>query len=258
MFRLQAVGDNKSPSLEDSDDGLRHKNSISRSCPGAPEQPGQDASRSRWSGTRATGGTGGYRGCHRRTSHRPSFQRRRRKPARRTRRSSINKSVSQRWPTRTDVEDVDARLPLVDDKNCDCVVLTELDPLVRRSSHGEDHLDLGVCAPQCSGKSVWGGNRGTAQQPHCGARREAADRRMQSDFGKARGEFFILVVEVPKIPQPPILGLHPKLTPSKTHLRLLPNTPHHPHARNIVSIFPSKLNHEAREERRGLAINRKG
>ena len=58
MFRLQAVGDNKSPSLEDSDDGLRHKNSISRSCPGAPEQPGQDASRSRWSGTRATGGTG--------------------------------------------------------------------------------------------------------------------------------------------------------------------------------------------------------
>ena len=62
MFRLQAVGDNKSPSLEDSDDGLRHKNSISRSCPGAPEQPGQDASRSRWSGTRATGGTGGYQG----------------------------------------------------------------------------------------------------------------------------------------------------------------------------------------------------
>ena len=65
MFRLQAVGDNKSPSLEDSDDGLRHKNSISRSCPGAPEQPGQDASRSRWSGTRATGGTGGYRGVPR-------------------------------------------------------------------------------------------------------------------------------------------------------------------------------------------------
>ena len=71
MFRLQAVGDNKSPSLEDSDDGLRHKNSISRSCPGAPEQPGQDASRSRWSGTRAIaelptsgvpGGTGGTRG----------------------------------------------------------------------------------------------------------------------------------------------------------------------------------------------------
>ena len=165
MFRLQAVGDNKSPSLEDLDDGLRHKNSISRSCPGAPEQPGQDASRSRWSGTRATaelptagvpggtGGTVGYRGVPR---HRPasSFQRRR-KPARRTRRSSINKSVSQRWPTRTDVEDVDARLPLVDDKNCDCVVLTELDPLVRHSGcHGEDHLDLGVCAPQCSGKSV--------------------------------------------------------------------------------------------------------
>ena len=162
MFRLQAVGDNKSPSLEDSDDGLRHKNSISRSCPGAPEQPGQDASRSRWSGTRATaelltagvpGGTGGTVG-YPAIAGASSFQRRRRKPARRTRRSSINKSVSQRWPTRTDVEDVDARLPLVDDKNCD-VVLTELDPLVRHSCcHGEDHLDLGVCAPQCSGKSV--------------------------------------------------------------------------------------------------------
>ena len=94
------------------------------------------------------GGTGGA------TAELPTAGlQRRRKPARRTRRSSINKSVSQRWPTRTDVEDVDARSPLVDDKNCD-VVLTELDPLVRHSGHGEDPLDLGVCAPQCSGKSV--------------------------------------------------------------------------------------------------------
>ena len=57
MFRLQAVGDNKSPSVEACCSRIFASDTKTPSAaraPPPPGQPGQDASRSRWSGTRAT------------------------------------------------------------------------------------------------------------------------------------------------------------------------------------------------------------
>ena len=55
IFLLEAVGDNKSPSVEASS-RIRcdTKTPSAARAPPPPGQPGQDASRSRWSGTRAT------------------------------------------------------------------------------------------------------------------------------------------------------------------------------------------------------------
>ena len=81
MFRLQAVGDNKSPSVEACCSRIFASDTKTPSAaraPPPPGQPGQDASRSRWSGTRATESQPSDFPSHRRRSS--SFQRRR-KPA---------------------------------------------------------------------------------------------------------------------------------------------------------------------------------
>ena len=79
MFLLEAVGDNKSPSVEASSRIRRDTKTPSAArAPPPPGQPGQDASRSRWSGTRATESQPSDFPSHRRRSS--SFQRRR-KPA---------------------------------------------------------------------------------------------------------------------------------------------------------------------------------
>ena len=85
--RMEAACDTKTPSA-------------ARARPPPGKQPGQDASRSRWSGTRATNRPTHFPSHHRRP---PVFE----LPAAAEaggRRGSINKSVSHRWPTRTDVE----------------------------------------------------------------------------------------------------------------------------------------------------------
>ena len=81
MFLLEAVGDNKSPSVEACCSRIFASDTKTPSAaraPPPPGQPGQDASRSRWSGTRATESQPSDFPSHRRRSS--SFQRRR-KPA---------------------------------------------------------------------------------------------------------------------------------------------------------------------------------